>query len=114
MCLFQSVRLAAFVSSCWLRSPTALSLRGFVQVSVAVPVAHGGVVFLALSPTQVRGQSGRACVLPRGDSFVQARVWARDLALTFPLGYVVAVASVVLQGLLGLILEAGCARLRCG
>jgi len=37
-------------------------------------VSHAGVAFLALSPAQVRGPSGLARILPRGDGVAQARV----------------------------------------
>jgi hypothetical protein len=45
-----------------------------VLVFAAVLVSHAGVAFLALSPAQVRGPSGLARILPRGDGVVQARV----------------------------------------
>jgi len=72
---------------------------GLVLVFAAVPVSHAGVAFLALSPAQVRGPSGLACILPRGDGVVQARVRARNFALAFLPGHMAAAAFAVLHGL---------------
>jgi len=68
-----------------------------VPVFAAVPVLHAGVAFLALSPAQVRGPSGLARILPRGDGVMQARVRARNFALTFPPGHMAAAAFDVLH-----------------
>jgi len=66
---------------------------------VAVPLSHARAVFLALSPAQVRGPSGLARILLRGDGIVQAGVGAWNFAGAFLSGHVVATAFVVLYGL---------------
>ena len=72
---------------------------GYVPDFAAGPQSHAGPAVLALSPAQVRGPSGLARILPRGDGVVQARVRARNFALAFPPGHMAAAAFAVLHGL---------------
>ena len=72
-----------------------------VLVFAAVPVSHTGVAFLALSPAQVRGPSGLARILSRGDGVVQAGVRAQNFALAFPPSHMAAAAFAVLHGSYG-------------
>ena len=74
-----------------------MSLCWLGMVLAAVPVSHAGVAFLALSPAQVRGLSGLARILPRGDGVVEAGVTDRNFAPAFPPGHMAAAAFAVLQ-----------------
>ena len=56
-------------------------VAGLAQVSVAVLATLARVVPRAPSPEQVRGPCWPACVLPRGDGFVQARERVQDTSL---------------------------------
>jgi len=69
-----------------------------VRVSAPVLVVLARVVPCAPSPTQVRGPSQPACVLPQGDGFVQDRERAQDVVLTFPLEHGCDAPPVVLHG----------------
>ena len=69
-----------------------------VPVFATVPLSHTRAAYLALSPAQVRGPSGLARILTRGDGVLQARARARNYAAAFLSGYVVAAVFVVLHG----------------
>jgi len=71
---------------------------GLVRVSTAVLVALARVVPRAPSPAQVRGPCWPACVLPRGDGFMQARERAQDVVQPFLPEYRCDAPPVVLHG----------------
>jgi len=95
-------RISAVWSVCieqWLYPECCLAFlcTDLVLVFAAVPVSHAGVVFLVLSPVQVRGPSGLARILPRGDGVVQTGVTNRNFAPAFPPGNMDAAVFAVLQ-----------------
>jgi len=71
---------------------------GFVPDFAAGPLPYAGATVLALSPAQVRGPSGLARVLPRGDGIVQAGLGAWSFAVEFLPCHVGAAAFDVLHG----------------
>ena len=93
--------MESVLESVWLYCAKARLIflyAGFGPDFAAGPQSHAWAAVLALSPAQVRGQSGLARVLPRRNGSVQAVVGAWALAVEFLSGFVGAVVFALLQG----------------